>query len=454
MGVTEAILEIVKPVLQESDKGKSRRELVDHVLSVSKGSYSHGQITGALESNTKVGRLVKVYNGSLNMRHHPQVCFTLPDLEATKALPRVPSCFAERAKAREEKAQKPPKPSGAIKALGELSISDSILTLVETRPELTKPELIEFGAKLLSVNPKSVRDSLWRMGSIGKLVSVGPARSCRFLLTGGKRASEFTFNDDDIIRLARYNPNVKYQDFLSLLATPSGKGHSGIYNQVARLISDGRMAVVDGLMQVKPENLGGFNEAGYDSRESNAIPVPSVSGLEVAALMPKASHTAPPSPPVPQVAPLPDLGALIQGQITNMAASISQTLANQIAAGLASALAQMQPAPAAQPAIPEVKVAPIPIPAPPRKVAIVGLMGAQTGLIASEFPGIHFDFIEAQAISGGRAGEVIKGADKVYSMTKFISHTIENQVKGHPHYERISGGITSLRDAVRRYMLA
>lgn len=444
MGVTETIFSFIKPHLEKAEKGLSRAQCVDLILKDSKGRFSYGQCTGAMETASRTGMAIKVHNGTMNPHGNPMVIFTLPDLELTKDLPRV----GKQPKKPNPLSTAPLDTSGVIPESGNLTLSESVLTVIEARPNLSRPELLEFCSQLLKCHAKSIKDALWRMTTTNKIIAIGRPRTCRFLITGGREITD-GFSDAELLRLVKLNPKVIYSDMIELVGLASGRGKTKVYNQFARLRNE-KVITVDGGFMSCAESL----EEVTAPDSGSWTPLPGNAPEEARTLPP----IAPPPPAVPAPAPLGvDFTATLQSQINALAASMAGNIAAQVAQGIAQALGAMQMPPPAQvsmPAIPAPAGLPVPsIAAPQKRVTVIGLLGQQAALLQSEFPGVHFDFVSADNCSGGRAGEVIKNADKVYAMTKFISHAIESQVKSHPHYERIQGGMTSLRDALKRYML-
>lgn len=96
---------------------------------------------------------------------------------------------------------------------------------------------------------------------------------------------------------------------------------------------------------------------------------------------------------------------------------------------------------------PPVKVKPVPA---LRKVAILGLTPQQAGLISQEF-GKMFDLKFLNADEAARSCNAVRAYDKALVMTGFISHKAVNNIKSvQLNYAFVSGGMTSLREALHR----
>lgn len=85
-----------------------------------------------------------------------------------------------------------------------------------------------------------------------------------------------------------------------------------------------------------------------------------------------------------------------------------------------------------------------------KRVVIIGLLPAQGEMISHEFG----QFFEIAVFGSDRIGgikNVVKHADNVMVMIDFVSHAHINQIHGAPSLERVGGGMSSLRKALRDY---
>lgn len=85
------------------------------------------------------------------------------------------------------------------------------------------------------------------------------------------------------------------------------------------------------------------------------------------------------------------------------------------------------------------------------RILIVGLKPQQAGMMVNEFPGMDLRFVDS-----GKEPQSVDGklghTDVVIAMTNFISHSIEDHLKKHPNYIRVSGGMDKLRETLKTYV--
>lgn len=89
------------------------------------------------------------------------------------------------------------------------------------------------------------------------------------------------------------------------------------------------------------------------------------------------------------------------------------------------------------------------------KVIICGLLPQQAGLMVAEFGrDLDLAFIETtEGSNSKRIDALLQSHDVAYAMTSFINHSLDGKLKnGAKVYQRISGGMTSLRDNLRAYI--
>lgn len=86
------------------------------------------------------------------------------------------------------------------------------------------------------------------------------------------------------------------------------------------------------------------------------------------------------------------------------------------------------------------------------KVIIAGLLPQQAGLMQQEFgQALDFAFIESQEASNSkRIDALLASHDYVYAMTGFMSHSLDGKLKGAPNFHRVPGGLSQLREQMRR----
>lgn len=85
-----------------------------------------------------------------------------------------------------------------------------------------------------------------------------------------------------------------------------------------------------------------------------------------------------------------------------------------------------------------------------RKLAVIGLSTHQEGMIAQEFRDkLELKFLTSDA--GARSVLPVRACEKSLVMTGFISHKVINNLKSlQAKYEFVSGGLTSLREMLRK----
>lgn len=111
----------------------------------------------------------------------------------------------------------------------------------------------------------------------------------------------------------------------------------------------------------------------------------------------------------------------------------------------ADAVPTFDDTPATEAPAPRVK----PLPAL-RKLAVIGLSTHQEGLIAQEFRDkLELKFLTSDA--GARSVLPVRACEKSLVMTGFISHKVINNLKSlQAKYEFVNGGLTSLREVLRK----
>lgn len=77
------------------------------------------------------------------------------------------------------------------------------------------------------------------------------------------------------------------------------------------------------------------------------------------------------------------------------------------------------------------------------KVGIIGLLPRQQALIQSQFPYLDFSFLTGKKLGGIALRRWSEGMDRIYTMTKFISHTDSGHVDKNKS-QLIKGGISAL----------
>jgi hypothetical protein len=91
------------------------------------------------------------------------------------------------------------------------------------------------------------------------------------------------------------------------------------------------------------------------------------------------------------------------------------------------------------------------------KVIVAGLLPQQAGLMVAEFgKELNFAFIEqTEASNSKRIDALLESHPMVFAMVGFMNHSLDGKLnKGATVYQRISGGLTSLRNALREYIEA
>lgn len=146
--------------------------------------------------------------------------------------------------------------------------------------------------------------------------------------------------------------------------------------------------------------------------------------------------------PIPQPQPQPqapalDLTALIDTMTTALAEQFAASLATKLTAVIKTQLAAA-PAPAQSPC-----------PSKPR-ITIVGLLPGQASLIDREFnDAVDLHFVTSEQSTSQKLKGLCRTSAAVLAMTGFISHTTEDVIKANGgNLIRVSGGMTSLRDAI------
>jgi hypothetical protein len=83
------------------------------------------------------------------------------------------------------------------------------------------------------------------------------------------------------------------------------------------------------------------------------------------------------------------------------------------------------------------------------KILIIGLKPQQAAIMIHEF-GNQFDLRFVDSGRGASASDGKTNVDRIIGMTNFMSHSAEDHIKHHPGYKRVSGGMDSLRDELKR----
>lgn len=91
------------------------------------------------------------------------------------------------------------------------------------------------------------------------------------------------------------------------------------------------------------------------------------------------------------------------------------------------------------------------------KVIIAGLLPQQAGLMVAEFgKDLDLAFIESNESSNSkRIEQLLQSHDVAYGMTSFMGHPLDGKLRsGAKLYQRVSGGLSSLRENLRAYIEA
>jgi hypothetical protein len=78
------------------------------------------------------------------------------------------------------------------------------------------------------------------------------------------------------------------------------------------------------------------------------------------------------------------------------------------------------------------------------KVVVVGLLRKQVSALRGEFPALSIEYLSKEDKTGVASAPLIKSADRVVMMIKFIEHTMYNRVPK-SKLIHINGGLTALR---------
>jgi hypothetical protein len=135
-----------------------------------------------------------------------------------------------------------------------------------------------------------------------------------------------------------------------------------------------------------------------------------------------------------------NLGATVDMFMKSCAKQLVEQFMSHLRVELAAAV-QKEFMPAIMPALKAAKVV-------RQKILVMGLKPQQAAMIVNEF-GNEYDL---RFVDSGRSASAADGklnVDHIIGMTNFMSHAAEDHIKKHPGYKRVSGGMDSLRDALR-----
>jgi hypothetical protein len=172
----------------------------------------------------------------------------------------------------------------------------------------------------------------------------------------------------------------------------------------------------------------------------------------------QAQQTPPPPPPQEDIAAphISHFQAAFAPNIDSMVNQFANSIAEVIAARIVSALNLQLPT-HIDALVDQYKNGSGPKKEALPKVIIAGLLPAQAGLMVAEFgKELDFAFIEqTEASNSKRIDQLLESHPMVYAMVSFMNHSLDGKLnKGARVYQRISGGLTSLRNALREYIEA
>lgn len=155
----------------------------------------------------------------------------------------------------------------------------------------------------------------------------------------------------------------------------------------------------------------------------------------------------PKEPRIKPAAPVTNIDDIINSLAGALVAQVVSRVKEQLGNGLAELV---PPAPVGRihhPALEAPKACKKP------KVAVVGLLPQQAGLIAQEYRDC-FDLSFPNKDDSKELKSAATHCDKVYEMTKFIGHSTENTLLGAgAALVRVAGGMTELRDALTEHFV-
>jgi hypothetical protein len=427
MSIALEVLAKITPILKNKPHGLTGKQ----VLSYFTDKYNMTQIRGGLETNVSTGRLRKIQSDEKTV-WGPAVGFTLPGLPLTANKPTFSSQMinaSQKKRLASRKANQEKKIQSGQSGIE----TDKFLELIQTRSELNRHSLSGHVTELYKVHRTTTNYTINRLLNTGKIVQIGTVRLGYLALANPiLAASEFKGSDAQIVALVEANPLMSSDGIKARVASATGKDSTAVYNMMKSLVSRGLLA-----MKGHDFVLPSSSEAML-STEDDVEPTPVEELVTPVSASPMSQYFA---------QSLEGLGIQIKALAESLADSIALQIGEQVAQRLASLETTVhgarptQYANSKETSMSEQAGAKI-------RIAIAGLIGVQANAIAADFPGVKFVFIDTDNV-GEHLAEQVKRCNRVYTMTKFVSHALEGKLRNHPNFVRINGGLSSLRAEIR-----